>query len=439
MIVFFSVWGGSVSFAESNSCDKQNSQYLKMIEFLCDCENVEKVIIGCPSDIYTEYSASFYNSKENFGKLIFPHSFAEYSYTSKAEELDYRMSEDDASENQIDIAVYKQKTQWIYKALERIDLKADVGFVFRGLDNTYNNTLAEYTLDDHGFYRKPPKTALEAAQVTYYLNKTNIPWHLIATDSRDFMRGIGNRDVSNTPISCVSQYNDELIWRHLREFGPAPNIDEIVESFKIEYSRIEMISGYERGKFPLQDFDKKDQSQMIVFADSPDYDSGFDFKNYKYTILKKWVIDTRMDCVIYGKWSERVMRKSPEFAGNLNSNQINSLLETMKVTFVVPQRVGWPTQEIWKMISKGVVPLLHPRYDNQFSTVPRNHYIRCKDEADLIQKYEEIVLNNDRYLAIIYDLLQIYDPSCSYLFNFINKKHELNQIEPLKRKYEDNA
>jgi hypothetical protein len=288
--------------------------------------------------------------------------------------------------------------------------------------------LADYVLTESGTYRIPPRTGLGAAQLTFYLNKTNVPWHLLGTDSRYFLRAIGNKDVSNIPISGLCQYDDTLTWRHIREFGPAPNTDEIVETFDIEYSALETVNNY--GEKLPKNLDRE-QSQMIVFANWLDFKSSDYKKNFRYRMLKKWVVDTRMDCVIYGQWSDKCYEDNTEFAGNLDHNQMNDLLDTMRCTFVLPQKLGWVTWKIWEMIGKGVIPFLHPSYDNQYHTVPKDHFIRVKNEADLIQKYEQVIHDENLYKSVINDLFSRLDFNCSKLLVKINEHHVKNKIETL--------
>ena len=434
MNLLFSVWGGSVAFANTTENSTGNVEYIKFIDFLCDFDNVEKVVIACPTDA-AKSAGDFFFPIKNKHKLVFPLVETKQRYAEQTKKVEMKAIKEGLDEEDVNKAIYKEKTKHLNRSIKELGITIDIGFVFRGLGSFCYGTLADYCMTDKGTYRIPPRTALGAAQVTYYLNAAGIPWHLIGTDSRYFRNAIGNRDVSNMPISGLCQYEEELKWRHIKKFSAPPNTDEVDDTFKIEYAAIEMVSGYKE-KPPTSSIKRKQQDKMIVFSNWIDFKSADYKKNFRYKIIKKWIIDTSMDCVIYGKWSEDCLKENKEFGGHIEAKQFHRIMDSMKCTFVLPQKIGWSTWKIWEMIYRGVVPFLHPMYDNQFHTVPEDHFIRVKNVDDLVEKFNRIINEKNLYENTITDLFEYLDPQCNKIAYAINNVHEKHGIELLNSKEE---
>jgi len=53
------------------------------------------------------------------------------------------------------------------------------------------------------------------------------------------------------------------------------------------------------------------------------------------------------------------------------------------------------------MLQLGVVPFLHPGYDNQFHIVPKDHPLRLKNAADFYKKMEYFDANPDKRIQFV--------------------------------------
>ncbi len=75
------------------------------------------------------------------------------------------------------------------------------------------------------------------------------------------------------------------------------------------------------------------------------------------------------------------------------------MLPRVKYTFCIPIKKGWVTAKFWEMAHYGIIPFLHPTYDDQkHLDVP--DFIRVKDSKDLFNKIKFLEENPKAYAEL---------------------------------------
>ena len=234
-------------------------------------------------------------------------------------------------------------------------------------------------LDCHAKYAGP---------VIHYLNETQTPWLMVLNDPRLYPCS-NMKDLFNPPVKVLSQYNESMIHKTHTSYKDHTMIHN---NIKGEYASMETIFliGKEKGK-PIDD---APNSLDSFFEDAPVKTNE---KNIKFMIvcnegrpsrypdLKKYILDHVKDVDIYGKWDERIIGNDNRFKGPKKFNELQAMLPNVKYTFCIPIKKGWCTAKFWEMAHYGIIPFLHPTYDEQDNLkVP--DFIRVKDSQDLYNK-----------------------------------------------------
>jgi predicted CoA-binding protein len=72
------------------------------------------------------------------------------------------------------------------------------------------------------------------------------------------------------------------------------------------------------------------------------------------------------------------------------------MLPRVKYTFCIPIKKGWVTAKFWEMAHYGIIPFLHPTYDEQkHLDVPA--FLRVKDSKELFDKIKFLEENTEAY------------------------------------------
>jgi len=116
----------------------------------------------------------------------------------------------------------------------------------------------------------------------------------------------------------------------------------------------------------------------------------------RYNDLKKYILDHVEEVDIYGKWDERTIGDDVRFKGPKKFNDLQEMLPRVKYTFCIPIKKGWVTAKFWEMAHYGIIPFLHPTYDEQ-DNLKCPEFLRVKDSADLFKKIQFLEDNPDAY------------------------------------------
>jgi len=282
------------------------------------------------------------------------------------------------------------------------DLKVDAAIMLQGLVATSNvvgwarrrkerDTLAT-PLDAQKLYAGP---------TIHYLNTyRDIPWIMVLNDPRLYPGKM--RDLMNPPKKIYSQY--ERICDHIacKEYDSA---EDFTIRIPQEYKAMETI--FLIGKTRGEAITKEESSLDSFFSDAePDSESGAKDINFmvvcneglpsRYPDLKKYILDHVQDVDIYGKWNPDTIGDDNRFKGPKKFNELQSMLPRVKYTFCIPIKKGWVTAKFWEMAHYGIIPFLHPTYDEQkHLDVPA--FLRVKDSKELFDKIKFLEENPEAY------------------------------------------
>ena len=120
------------------------------------------------------------------------------------------------------------------------------------------------------------------------------------------------------------------------------------------------------------------------------------------------------------------------FKGPKKFNDLQQMLPRVKYTFCIPIKKGWVTAKFWEMAHYGIIPFLHPTYDEQDSLkVP--DFIRVKDSQDLFNKIK-FLEEKPRAYQELRDLLDGLLKDEYYNGSYLNDKI----MEEMRKLYESN-
>lgn len=244
-------------------------------------------------------------------------------------------------------------------------------------------------LDMHAKYAGP---------VIHYLNEKDINWLMVLNDPRLFPGNM--KDLFNRPRKVLSQYNEMIEHKNHLSYTDHTLNEEVIVG---QYASMETIFliGKEKGKL----IEEQPSSLDSFFEDAPEKTTE---KNIKFMIvcnegrpsrykdLKKYILDNVEDVDIYGKWDEKILNNDERFKGPKKFNDLQAMLPNVKYTFCIPIKKGWCTAKFWEMAHYGIIPFLHPTYDEQ-NNLKCPDILRIKDSQDLFDKIELLENNKEFY------------------------------------------
>jgi hypothetical protein len=282
------------------------------------------------------------------------------------------------------------------KSLEQPDF--GIGFAAQGLTLVNIPGIIPGIMDPSKMTGTLDMTSIYSAPLIHYLNMSKLPWFMIMTDPRYVKENQKWRDMVNGPIEGVAQYNKVINFTHFDRY-PEPSLgNEITEDLKITYSGIEKLNLVREQVVPPN---TERSNKFAIVAMQSSY--GKAKTDYRLEALKKWILtqSNSNDFNIYGKWDERFVSKYPQFKGYKDSEEIDTIFKNTRYTFIIPIRPDWVTSKYVEMLRVGVVPFFHPDYDTQFSTIPKDHYLRVKTPKELFEKIDELEKNPELRISMV--------------------------------------
>jgi hypothetical protein len=282
---------------------------------------------------------------------------------------------------------------------KNVDPGMDCGFFFMGPTATSNVRGKMYKMTDPTTLASPLfMQAKYAGPLIDYLNETRIPYGIIVNDPRYWPAQM--RDLMHRPVKVLSQYDEVVNHRSIREYGSAE-----IEHVKVpcEYSRVETI--FLIGKTRGEQIVETPSTLDAFFGEDTEstHEKNIDFMVVcneglpsRYPQLKKYILDHVENVEIYGKWDERTIGDDPRFKGPKKFNDLQEMLPRVKYTFCIPIKKGWVTAKFWEMAHYGIIPFLHPDYDEQ-NHLKCPEFLRVTDSKDLFDKIEFLENNPDAY------------------------------------------
>lgn len=282
------------------------------------------------------------------------------------------------------------------------DLKVDAAILMQGMIATSN-------VPGHSRKRKDPSSLalplnaqkLYSGPPIHYLNVyRDIPWIAIENDPRSTLGKA--RDLMNFPKRIYSQYDSICKLTSCKEYD---STEDIVTQIPQEYKGMETI--FLIGKTRGEAMEQQEGSLDSFFSDAPKEVAG-DVKDINFMVvcneglpsrypdLKKYILDNVQDVDIYGKWNPDTIGDDNRFKGPKKFNDLQSMLPRVKYTFCIPIKKGWVTAKFWEMAHYGIIPFLHPTYDEQkHLDVPA--FLRVKDSKELFDKIKFLEENPEAY------------------------------------------
>lgn len=280
--------------------------------------------------------------------------------------------------------------------------KIDIGLLFIGPTGTSNVVGKSRLMSDPTTLASPIEMLSKyAGPVIDYLNMNRqMPWVGILNDPRFFPANM--RDMFHRPSVILSQYTESI--KHTTVTAYDNHKPETV-NVQSNYTAMETIFliGKEKGKAiteaPTASLDsffedtvelkegEKDIKFMIVCNEG---------RPSRYSDLKKYILDHVEDVDIYGKWTDEILNNDKRFKGPKKFNDLQQMLPRVKYTFCIPIKKGWVTAKFWEMAHYGIIPFLHPAYDEQ-NNLKCPEFLRVTDSQDLYKKIEFLEKNPDAY------------------------------------------
>lgn len=321
----------------------------------------------------------------------------------------------------------KKFVSYIEKKLkEEFASKIDAGIFVMGPTGSNNVCGKTHLATDHDKLASPLFMLCKYVAPTFhFLNESKIPYLVVLNDPRFFPSRM--RDLFHRPKIVLSQYNETV--KHISHNSYDDLSSKQIVDVKCDYSRVEtlFLIGKEKGKV------EKDSSLDSFFENDKPENTERDINFLivcneglpsRYPDLKKYILNHIDDIEIYGKWDEKTIGDDKRFKGPKKFNDLQKILPRVKYTFCIPIKKGWVTSKFWEMIHYGIIPFLHPTYDEQ-NNLKCPEFLRVKDSTDLYKKIKFLEDNPNAYETLKTNLEKMlkdeyYDGS--YINNLVMSK-----------------
>lgn len=301
------------------------------------------------------------------------------------------------------------ETKYAYEVMSTKykDVKIDCGIYYNG--PTSYTSIPNLLRKDAGkgdFYVTLDVFRKYVGPITHYENMTEVPFFTLGPDPRYIP--IGARDLVYREKFVLSQYNKIETAKHMISLDSQ---DLITTEIPIEYSGIEKV--FFLGK-EQKDITKIEKTKKMMIVLNEGGNGGLK----RGPMLKEYILDYLDDVEIYGKW-DKAWYEDSRFKGPKDFMQLQPMLENVKYTFIIPIQKGWVTAKFWEMIQNGIIPFMHPFYDQQ-KHIPCPDFIRVNSPDELNKKIEFLEKNPDKYQELLAQLNAMLKPEY-YDGRFINE------------------
>ena len=252
------------------------------------------------------------------------------------------------------------------------------------------------TLDMTKWYTTP---------ITMWLNEKKPPYIEIVNDPRYVIKQ--PRDVFHMPFRSLGQYDYEYETFSITNYE---NQERVVRTVRSEYAGMETAFCGDYEYTEEVNADRKTDFMVVLNEGKPS----------RYGLLKEWVLDKFDNVDIYGKWSD-VVNGDDRFKGSLHITELQEKLQDVKFTFIIPIKEGWTTSKYIEMIHAGVIPFLHPTYDEQ-RHLPIPDFLRPLTPEEFYNNMQRLIDNPDEYKMVLKGLRKAVLKPEYYDGSFINDK-----------------
>lgn len=412
--------GSAIKFKKSKLLRSDgSSEYYSLVRLLLKNDAIKRLVILSKSD-WNRLTPQERLDFDPNGKIFDPYTeFPELNKRKKPENIEER----------------RQYYMKFNDVMQASDVKIDfgIGFTSQGWSNSalpgYLNTL------------KPPfkpvkcldMTLYYASDIVYYLNMSNMPWWLLATDPRYVKPSMRERDIVNLPRKILGQQDFDIEWfgvRELKRDASLENNDYVIRERVSRYSGIEKMNLIDAGVADPETTNKPEKFTIV----SMQLSSPSSTEDLRFDILKEYILDRDKDKTarIFGKWSDFFKKDNPQLKGYIATEDLDRTFMETRYTLVLPTAAGWVTSKYAEMLQLAVIPFLHPTYDTQYHIVPKDHPLRVKDANDFYEKMDYYDNNPNERIKFVKQLQEelISDAyTGEFMINLINHSLEEEEFE----------
>ena len=233
------------------------------------------------------------------------------------------------------------------------------------------------------------KTLMAAAKyagpIHHFINETKLPYMVLSLDPRCYPKP--TKDILIPPKRILQLKNETMEVEHRVSY----ETDEmVIDKVPAVYSGIETLYAVE----------EDEPAGLDAFFDEPEQERDINMvlwlnegKPSRYNDLKNFILDSVDDVEVYGVWNEKAL-KDPRIQ-QVAMSELSWQFPRTKYTFCIPIAPGWATGKFWEMIKHGIIPFMHPEYDDQ-KNIGFPEELRVKDSNDLLEKIN--LYNSDEKL-----------------------------------------
>jgi len=236
---------------------------------------------------------------------------------------------------------------------------------------------------------KPIKTLMAAAKyagpIHHFINETKIPYMVLSLDPRCYPKPA--KDILIPPKRILQLINETVEVEHRVSYE---SNEMIVDKVPAVYSGLETLYVVE----------EEEPAGLYNFFDEPEQKRDINMvlwlnegKPSRYNDLKNFILNSVEDVQVYGVWNEKAL-KDPRIE-QVAMSELSWQFPRTKYTFCIPIAPGWATGKFWEMIKHGIVPFMHPTYDDQ-RNIGFPEELRVKDSNELLEKIN--LYNHDEML-----------------------------------------
>ena len=267
---------------------------------------------------------------------------------------------------------------------------------------------------------KPIKTLMAAAKyagpIHHFINETKIPYMVLSLDPRCYPKPA--KDILIPPKRILQLINETVEVEHRVSYE---SNEMIIDKVPAVYSGIETL-------YVVED---EEPAALDNFFDEPEYERDINMvlwlnegKPSRYNDLKNFILDSVKDVQVYGVWNEKAL-KDPRIE-QVAMSELSWQFPRTKYTFCIPIAPGWATGKFWEMIKHGIIPFMHPEYDEQ-KNIGFPEELRVKDSNDLLEKinlYNDDEVLYNRLHKQLKDMITPDKKSGKYMNDIIMKNAE---------------
>ena len=261
--------------------------------------------------------------------------------------------------------------------------KFDIGLFIAG--GVLDYAVQGKTLKEGKHIKTLMAAAKYAGPVHHFINETKLPYMVLSLDPRCYPKP--TKDILIPPKRILQLKNETMEVEHRVSY----ETDEmVIDKVPAVYSGIETLYAVEEDEPAGLDafFDEPEQKRdinMVLWLNEG--------KPSRYNDLKNFILDSVDDVEVYGVWNEKAL-KDPRIQ-QVAMSELSWQFPRTKYTFCIPIAPGWATGKFWEMIKHGIIPFMHPEYDDQ-KNIGFPEELRVKDSNDLLEKIN--LYNSDEKL-----------------------------------------